>query len=114
MITLTYAVMIEDRTNSPEWGELKPWTKKELLTECEKEVKYTAELESEWKFIREKTSLHRESMVSSQRERVRGIQRDKDNRGTEQKAVRKTEKDTERDWQKTLRGTLSAWGIQFV
>lgn len=80
-----------DRTIPLSWGweaELKPCPKRKR---AQGKFKCTPELASKGKFIREGVTLHRKSVVSSQRQRLReseGIERN-----TERKKSRKNRQD---------------------
>lgn len=77
-----------------------------FFAECQKDFKLLPKLVQR---IREGVTLHRESVASSQRQRVRGSERF---RGTETK---EKDRDSERgDRVKVLRGTPSVWRIQFM
>lgn len=109
---------MQDRANSLNSGEPKTCTERERESSWRSARKIqnsnARQSESKGKFVRERIMLHRQSMVFSQRQRVRETQRDSE-RQTETETVTgvKTLKETKKK-KKTLRRTLNVWGIQFI
>ena len=69
-------VMMQDRASAPEGEKTRPCTdrrRESFCGECRKNSTHILKFESTGMFNRKRVTVHRQSVVSSQRQRVRGI-----------------------------------------